>query len=144
MSDFEQFQRRNREMIESMQHSETLQRLTRDWFREASRHEYSYHFAWLGVPIIQFPQDMIAMQEIIWKIKPQVIVETGIARGGSLVYYASLLELLGRGQVLGVDIDLRSHNRRVIEEHPDVTAHHPHGGIEHFRIGGCGCASLGG
>jgi cephalosporin hydroxylase len=105
-------------MIESMQRSETLQGLTREWFREASRHEYSYHFTWLGVPIIQFPQDMIAMQEIVWKIRPQVIVETGVARGGSLVYYASLLELLGHGQVLGVDIDLRSHNRRVIEEHP--------------------------
>jgi len=118
MNDFEQFQRRNREMIASMRQSDVLRRVTRDWFLEASRHEYSYHFTWLGVPIIQFPQDMIAMQELIWKIRPQVIVETGIARGGSLIFYASLLELIGRGEVLGIDVDLRPHNRQVIEAHP--------------------------
>jgi cephalosporin hydroxylase len=118
MSDFEEFQRRNQEMIVAMGRSERLRHLTREWFLEASRHEYSYHFTWLGVPIIQFPQDMIAMQELIWKIRPQVIVETGVARGGSLVYYASLLELIGQGEVLGIDIDVRPHNRRVIEDHP--------------------------
>jgi cephalosporin hydroxylase len=80
---------------------------------------YVFNFDWLGVPIIQFPSDIIALQEICWKVKPAVIVETGVARGGSLIFYASMLELLGSdGFVVGVDIDIRSHNRAVIESHP--------------------------
>lgn len=81
--------------------------------------KYSYNFDWLGVPIIQYPQDMIALQEIVWKTQPTVIIETGIARGGSLIFYASLLHLLGKnGKVIGIDIDLRAQNRSVIESHP--------------------------
>lgn len=80
--------------------------------------QYSYNFSWMGRPIIQYPQDMIAMQEIIWDIKPDLIIETGIAHGGSLIYYASLLELIGKGEVLGIDIDIRKHNREEIEKHP--------------------------
>jgi cephalosporin hydroxylase len=72
----------------------------------------------MGRPIIQYPQDMIAMQEIIWQLKPDLIIETGIAHGGSLVYYASLLELIGKGEILGIDIDIREHNRKAVEEHP--------------------------
>jgi cephalosporin hydroxylase len=88
-------------------------------FNEASnKAQYSYNFSWMGRPIIQYPQDMIAMQEIIWDIKPDLIIETGIAHGGSLIYYASLLELIGKGKVLGIDIDIREHNRREIEQHP--------------------------
>jgi len=84
---------------------------------------YSYNFSWLGRPIIQYPQDMIAMQEIIWEIKPDLIIETGIAHGGSLIYYASLLEMIsisgfGEGKVLGIDIDIRDHNRKEIMSHP--------------------------
>lgn len=80
--------------------------------------QYSYNFSWMGRPIIQYPQDMIAMQELIWQIKPDLIIETGIAHGGSLIYYASLLELIGQGEVLGIDIDIREHNRKEIESHP--------------------------
>lgn len=81
--------------------------------------KYSYNFSWLGRPIIQFPQDIIAAQEIIWKVKPDLIIETGIAHGGSLILSASMLELLGGdGQVLGIDIDIREHNRVEIEKHP--------------------------
>lgn len=85
--------------------------------------KYSYNFSWMGRPIIQYPQDMIAMQEIIWDIKPELIIETGVAHGGSLIFYASLLELLsisgcGEGKVLGIDIDIREHNRKEIEAHP--------------------------
>lgn len=88
-------------------------------FNEASnKAQYSYNFSWMGRPIIQYPQDMIAMQEIIWEIKPDLIIETGIAHGGSLIYYASLLELIGKGKVLGIDIDIREHNRKEIEQHP--------------------------
>lgn len=87
-------------------------------FNDASNSaQYSYNFSWMGRPIIQYPQDMIAMQEIIWDVKPDLIIETGIAHGGSLIYYASLLELIGSGEVLGIDIDIREHNRKEIENH---------------------------
>lgn len=84
----------------------------------SNKAQYSYNFSWMGRPIIQYPQDMIAMQEIIWELKPDLIIETGIAHGGSLIYYASVLELIGHGEVLGVDIDIRQHNKTEIEKHP--------------------------
>lgn len=80
--------------------------------------QYSYNFSWMGRPIIQYPQDMIAMQEIIWELKPDLIIETGIAHGGSIIFYASMLELIGKGEVLGIDIDIRQHNKEEIEKHP--------------------------
>ncbi len=80
---------------------------------------YTYNFDWLGLPIIQFPQDMIAIQEVIWKTKPDIIIETGVARGGSLMLSASILHLInGNGKVIGIDIDIRQHNREAIEAHP--------------------------
>ncbi|MBS1644362.1 MAG: cephalosporin hydroxylase family protein [Bacteroidetes bacterium] len=88
-------------------------------FNEVSnREKYSYNFSWMGRPIIQYPQDMIAMQELIWDIQPDILIETGIAHGGSLIFYASLMELIGKGEVLGIDIDIRAHNRAAIEAHP--------------------------
>lgn len=96
-----------------------LQDAASDLFLRSCEYRYSYNFSWMGRPIIQYPQDMIAMQEIVWRVQPDLIIETGIAHGGSLVYYASLLELLGGdGLVLGVDIDIREHNRAAIESHP--------------------------
>jgi len=96
-----------------------LNSLTNQWFIAASAYQYSYNFDWLGLPIIQFPQDMVAIQEIIWRTKPDVIIETGVARGGSLILSASILHLLnGKGKVIGVDIDIRPHNREAIESHP--------------------------
>lgn len=90
-----------------------------DFVRSANPHHYSYNFDWLGLPIIQYPADIVAMQELIWRIKPQVIVETGVARGGSLVLSASILEILGGDRkVVGVEVALRDDNRRAIEEHP--------------------------
>lgn len=113
------FEKRNREHVRKMAEDVSLRNLTRRWFEKSSRYEYSYHFTWLGRPIIQFPQDMIAMQEIIWQVKPDLIIETGIAHGGSLIFYASVLDLIGaNGQVLGIDIDIREHNRVEIEKHP--------------------------
>lgn len=92
---------------------------TRDFFDRSFQHRYSYNFSWLGRPIIQYPQDIVAMQEIIWKVRPRLIVETGIAHGGSLIFSASMLELIGGpGGVLGIDIDIRPHNRVEIEKHP--------------------------
>jgi cephalosporin hydroxylase len=115
----DEFDERNRMVIERMGDDDELRRATREWFAAASRYEYSYHFKWLGRPIIQFPQDIVATQEIIWEVKPDLIVETGIARGGSLIFSASILELIGgEGLVVGVDIDIREHNRVEIERHP--------------------------
>ena len=115
MGDFDE---RNRQMIAGMGCDQTLHELSRSWFKHASIYEYSYHFTWLGRPIIQFPQDIIAMQEIIWRVKPSLIIETGMAHGGSLIFYASMLELIGGdGQVLGIDIEIRPHNRAAIEQH---------------------------
>lgn len=114
----DEFEERNRSFVEQMGADDSLRRLTREWFAAVSQHEYSYHFTWLGRPIIQFPQDLIAVQEIIWKVRPDLIIETGIARGGSLIFSASILELLGGdGLVVGVDIDIREHNRVEVERH---------------------------
>ncbi len=119
MSDADEFRAQVKENIEGLKQDRDVQALSRIWLREITRHKYAYNFSWMGQPIIQFPQDMIAMQEIIWDVQPDLIIETGIAHGGSLVYYASLLDMLGGdGYVLGVDIDIRAHNRVAIETHP--------------------------
>jgi cephalosporin hydroxylase len=87
------------------------------WLRSGWDNKYVYSFSWLGRPIIQLPEDMIRIQEIIWQLKPDVIIETGIAHGGSLIFYASLLQSIGHGRVVGIDIDIRQHNRQEIENH---------------------------
>lgn len=110
------------------------------WIENSARHKYSYNFDWQGRPIIQYPQDIMAMQELIWQIKPDLIIETGIAHGGSLIFSASMLALLdlcdaidtgsafdprqSQRKVLGIDIDIRSHNRAAIEAHPMATRIH--------------------
>jgi cephalosporin hydroxylase len=104
--------------IESLKSDRDVQALSRVWVREVAPHKYAYNFSWMGRPIIQFPQDMLAMQEILWTVKPDLVIEAGVAHGGSILYYASLLELMGHGQVVGVDIDIRAHNREAIEAHP--------------------------
>ncbi len=117
MSDI--FEQQKRDNIKKLGQDTQLITQSTKWIADASAHKYSYHFTWMGRPIIQFPQDIIAMQEIIWSVKPDLIIETGIARGGSLIFYASMLELLGEDrQVLGIDIDVREHNRIEIEKHP--------------------------
>ena len=93
-------------------------RLSRAWMDRAQKLRYSYHFQWMGRPIIQYPTDIMAMQELIWSVQPDLLIETGVARGGSLVFYASMFQLIGRGEVLGIDIDIRPHNREAIESHP--------------------------
>lgn len=107
-----------KERIEKNGGNEELKKAADDFNVASNKAQYSYNFSWMGRPIIQYPQDMIAMQEIIWELKPDLIIETGIAHGGSLIYYASLLELIGKGEVLGIDIDIRQHNRAEIEAHP--------------------------
>lgn len=85
---------------------------------QLDKYDYSYLWSWMGVPIIQMPADVMATQEVIWNTRPDIIIETGVARGGSVLFMASILELLGNGQVIGVDIDIREHNRDSIESHP--------------------------
>ncbi len=113
-----EFENRNTKNIKLMSKDKTLKEVSKLWFNKGYKYEYSYHFTWLGRPIIQYPQDILAMQEIIWKVKPDLIIETGIAHGGSLMLSASILELLGNGHVLGIDIDIRKHNKNEIEKHP--------------------------
>lgn len=101
-----------------MQSDERLRLAADEFVARSCEHRYSYNFSWLGRPVIQYPQDLVALQEIIWTERPQLIVETGIAHGGSTVFYASMLELVGgAGRVVAVDIDIRPHNRAAIEQH---------------------------
>jgi cephalosporin hydroxylase len=114
----EEFKQECKDRIEQNAKNTALVEAAKSFNVESNKARYSYSFTWMGRPIIQYPQDMIAMQEIIWEVKPDLIIETGIAHGGSLIYYASLLELIGKGEVLGIDIDIRDHNRKAIESHP--------------------------
>ncbi|MCB1367192.1 MAG: class I SAM-dependent methyltransferase [Rhodobacteraceae bacterium] len=85
---------------------------------DLNEHAYAYQWSWFGVPIIQLPADIMATQEVIWAFKPDVIIETGVARGGSVLFMATILQAMGNGIVIGVDIDIRAHNRETIEAHP--------------------------
>lgn len=114
----QEFIEERKQRIQRNATSKTLMESAAKFNVESNKVQYSYNFSWMGRPIIQYPQDMIAMQEIIWEVKPDLIIETGIAHGGSLIYYASLLELIGEGEVLGIDIDIRQHNKIEIEKHP--------------------------
>jgi len=134
MSFDEDFQQEVRKSIEGLSRDNDLQALSRFWVRSVGPHKWAYNFSWLGRPAIQFPNDAWAMQELIWEIRPDLIIETGIAHGGSLVISASMLALLdmcdaiemdatlnpreSERKVLGIDIDIRAHNRLAIEAHP--------------------------
>lgn len=134
MDPIKQFQEEVRQNIEGLGRDADLQALSRVWVREISPHKWAYNFSWLGRPAIQFPNDAWAMQEIIWDTRPDLIIETGVAHGGSLMLSASMLAILdmcdaiesgrtldpkvSKRKVLGVDIDIRPHNRAAIEAHP--------------------------
>lgn len=134
MNLYDQFKQECCSEIDVMGRDKKLNELSLQWTNHANARKYSYHFEWQGRPIIQYPQDMVAMQELIWSVRPDLIIETGIAHGGSLVFSASMLALLdmydaiesgttldpkiSRRKVLGIDIDIRAHNRLAIEAHP--------------------------
>ncbi len=134
MNPIENFKKEVAENIRQLGEDKDLQGLSRIWSRVTNQHGYTYNFSWLGRPIIQYPQDMSAWQELIWQTKPDLIIETGIAHGGSLIFSASMLALLDMSEaiesgatldpknserkVLGIDIDIRAHNRAAIEAHP--------------------------
>ena len=129
----EQFENERRARIGEYRADEEWHELSQEWLKRAFQQKYMYNFSWLGRPIIQLPNDMIALQEIVWAVKPDLIIETGIAHGGSLLMSASLLAMLdyydalesgatidpreSTRRVVGIDIDIRAHNRRAIEEH---------------------------
>lgn len=92
--------------------------IARQYVRVGWNQKHLYTFSWMGRPIIQFPDDLLRLQEVIYGLRPDLIIETGVAHGGSLVFYASLMEAMGRGRVLGIDIEIRPHNRAAIESHP--------------------------
>ena len=117
MNPVEQFKLERKKNINKVGQNKKLKKIALNFFINSWRQKYSYNFDWLGRPIIQIPQDIVALQEIIWETKPDLIIETGIAHGGSLIFYASMLELIGRGEVLGIDVDIREHNKKEIEKH---------------------------
>jgi cephalosporin hydroxylase len=104
--------------VMAMDTPEAFEAVSAAWLRCGWDVKYVYGFTWMGRPIIQLPEDMIRIQELIWRLKPDVVVETGVAHGGSLVFYASLFSAMQRGRVIGVDIEIRPHNRAAIEAHP--------------------------
>lgn len=124
MDPIESFKSQVQENIDGLASDKDVHGLSRMWSRQTNRYGYTYNFSWLGRPIIQYPQDILAMQELIWSVQPDLIIETGIAHGGSLIFSASMLELNAvcggpkDAEVLGVDIDIRAHNREAIEAHP--------------------------
>lgn len=96
-----------------------LRQKSLDWMLHADKYKYTYNFTWMGRPIIKFPSDIIIQQELMWKLKPDLVIETGIAHGGSIIFTASMMEMMGiEGEVIGLDIDIRQHNRDLIESHP--------------------------
>lgn len=119
MNEIEKFEKERRENIEELGKNHEAKKAGMDFMVNTAPNQYTYNFSWLGRPIIQYPQDMVALQELIWEVKPDLIIETGIAHGGSLIFSASILRLLGGERfVLGIDIDIREHNRKEIENHP--------------------------
>jgi cephalosporin hydroxylase len=118
MNPIDEFKKERETDIASMGKDLELRKKSIDWMLHADRYKYTYNFSWMGRPIIKFPNDIVILQEIIWNIKPDFIVETGIAHGGSIIFSASMLELIGHGEVIAVDIDIRKHNREEIEKHP--------------------------
>ncbi len=130
----ESFIQQKNKNIEALGKDSDLHKKSKEWIVKSAKHQYSYNFEWLGRPIIQYPQDIVAMQELVWEVKPDLIIETGIAHGGSLIMSASYLAMLEyceaielnktmdpnqpKKRVLGIDIDIREHNKLAIEQHP--------------------------
>ncbi len=140
MNEVEKFKDEVSQNIKGLGEDSDLQALSRVWVREITPHKYAYNFRWMGRPAIQVPQDQTALQELIWEVKPDLIIETGIAHGGSLIFSASMLALLdiseaikegtsfdpsaSKRKVIGLDIDIREHNKNAIEAHPMASRIH--------------------
>ena len=113
------FNKERTEAQREMLRDAPLKQKSLDWMLHADKYKYTYNFTWMGRPIIKYPQDIVIMQELIWDVRPDLIIETGIAHGGSIIFSSSMMELLGNGgKVIAVDIEIRKHNRDAIEKHP--------------------------
>ncbi len=114
-----EFIEERRKAILDMGKDMDFRKMSLDWILKSNEYKYGYNFTWMGRPVIQFPNDLFMLQELIWQVKPDLIIETGIAHGGSIIFSASMLELIGGdGRVIGIDVDIRKHNREEIEKHP--------------------------
>ena len=112
------FDERNADILR-MGADQELRQKSIDWMIHADRYKYTYNYTWMGRPIIKFPNDMVIQQELMWELKPDLVIETGIAHGGSIIFTASMMEMMGiDGEVVGIDVDIRPHNRTEIEAHP--------------------------
>jgi cephalosporin hydroxylase len=119
MNQVEEFKKERAEAKAAMKQDAELKQKSVEWMLLSDKYKYTYNFSWMGRPIIKYPQDIQIMQELIWDVKPDLIIETGIAHGGSIIFSSSMMELLGNGgKVIAVDIDIRKHNRDEIEKHP--------------------------
>lgn len=119
MDPLKKFQQQRATNIERLAEAQDIKELSEQWLAKAYQYRYPYNFDWLGIPIIQYPQDIVAVQELIWNIKPDLIIETGVAHGGSAIFYASMLQLLNNnGKVVGIDNNLREHNLEILKQHP--------------------------
>ncbi len=130
MNDLKNFELESIENIRKLSEDPAVKRVSQEWIDRTGAYKYVYNWRWMGLPIIQLPNDIVAVQEIIWSVRPTVIIETGVARGGSIIFYASqlaLLDLCESGQAslkssarkcIGIDVDIREHNRKAIESHP--------------------------
>lgn len=112
-----QLENEDRQQQYPLYSKEAFEIITRQWVKTGWDQKYQYTFSWFGRPVIQLPEDMVRMQEVIYRLKPDVILETGIAHGGSLIFYASLCKAMGKGRIIGIDIEIRPHNRAAIEAH---------------------------
>ncbi|MBI96506.1 cephalosporin hydroxylase [bacterium] len=117
--ELQKFYDERKQSLKEIREDNELKNKSLDWMLHADKYKYSYNFSWMGRPIIKYPNDMVVQQELIWKIKPDLIIETGIAHGGSIIFSASMLRMMQiEGEVVAVDIDIRDHNRKLIEDHP--------------------------
>ena len=119
MDKVKQFYNERKNDIEKMGMDVDLRKKSLEWMLHADKYKYTYNYSWMGRPIIKYPNDMLIQQELMWRLKPDLIIETGIAHGGSIIFSASMQKMMEiDGEVVGIDIDIRPHNRKLIEEHP--------------------------
>ena len=119
MDKVKQFYNERKNDIEKMGMDVDLRKKSLEWMLHADKYKYTYNYSWMGRPIVKYPNDMLIQQELMWRLKPDLIIETGIAHGGSIIFSASMQKMMEiDGEVVGIDIDIRPHNRKLIEEHP--------------------------
>ena len=113
-----EFEDQKKSDISKLGNDKNIFNRSKDTMLSLDKYNYSYLWSWMGLPIIQWPADIMATQEVLWQVQPDIVIETGVARGGSVVFLASILKMIGKGKVIGVDIDIRAHNKEVINKHP--------------------------